>query len=475
LSEPFQIYGIAAVTYFALLNTAYLVFTVLSWQSVTGHLRRRRYSAMVEAMASPFTPPASVLLPAYNEQAGVVQSVQSLLDLRYPELEVIVINDGSTDDTLAVLDREFDLAPVRLVLRDTIPHAPVNATYVARADARLIVIDKQNGGKADALNCGLEAASYPYVCSVDADALIEEEALLRIALPVLEDPELVVATGGIVRIVNGCKVESGRVTEVRLPKDRLATLQVLEYFRAFLVGRTAWSRMRGLLVISGAFGWFKRSSVEAAGGYWTDTVGEDGELVVRLHRQMREAHIPYQLEFVPDPVCWTEAPEDLRTLARQRRRWQRGLAEALWRHRRMVGNPRYGFLGVLVLPYFLVFELFGPLLIEFPAYLVFPVATALGLVPVTLFIAFVGVAILYGMVLSVSALALEEFSFRRHTRGVEVARLLGYVALDNLGYRQLQSLFRAVGTLDFLLGRRGQWGEMKRRGIGVEGAGEGAP
>ena len=354
---------------------------------------------MAEAMASPFTPPASVLLPAYNEEAGVVQSVESLLDLRYPELEVVVINDGSSDGTLAALDRKFDLVPVRLVLRDAIPHAPVKASYVARGDSRLIVIDKENGGKADALNCGLEAASYPYVCAVDADALIEEDALLRVALPMLEDPERVVATGGIVRIVNGCVVDSGRVTEVRLPKDRLATLQVIEYFRAFLVGRTAWSRMRGLLIISGAFGWFKRSTVEAAGGYWTDTVGEDGELVVRLHKEMRQKHVPYGIEFVPDPVCWTEAPEDLRTLAAQRRRWQRGLAEMMWRHRHMVGNPRYGLIGAFVLPYFLVFELVGPLLIEFPAYILFPIVAALGLVPLDLFLAFIGVAILYGICL----------------------------------------------------------------------------
>ncbi len=469
MPEALEIYGLVAVAYFALLNSAYLVFTVISWLDVTGHLRRRRYSAMDEAMASPFTPPASVLLPAYNEEAGVVQSVHSLLDLRYPELEVIVINDGSTDGTLRELDAEFDLVPVRLATRGEIPHAPIRACYVARRDSRLIVIDKENGGKADALNCGLEAASHPYVCSVDADALIEEGALLRVALPVLEDPEVVVATGGIVRIVNGCEVESGRVVDVRLPRGRLATLQVIEYFRAFLVGRTAWSRMRGLLVISGAFGWFNRAAVAAAGGYWTDTVGEDGELVVRLHREMREQRIPYEIEFVPDPVCWTEAPEDLRTLSRQRRRWQRGLAETLWRHRGMVGNPRYGIFGLVVLPYFLVFELLGPTLIELPAYFVLPVSAALGLIPVGILVAFVGVAILYGMVLSVSAVALEEFSFRRHTRGREVLRMLGYVVLDNLGYRQLQSLLRAAGTVDFLRRRRGGWGEMRRRGLGVEG------
>jgi cellulose synthase/poly-beta-1,6-N-acetylglucosamine synthase-like glycosyltransferase len=475
MTDVLEVYGVVAVIYFALLNTAYLLFTIVSWQTVTEHLRQRGYAAMAEGMASPFTPPASVILPAYNEEAGVVSSVHSLLDLRYPELEVVVVNDGSTDGTLAALEREFELVPVRIVLRKTIQHAPVRGAYASRRDSRLLVVDKENGGKADALNCGMEAASYPYVCSVDGDTLIEEDALLRVALPAIEDPERVIATGGIIRIVNGCKVEAGRVTEVGLPRDRLATLQVIEYFRAFLVGRTAWSRFRGLLVISGAFGLFKRSTLESAGGYWTDTVGEDGELVVRLHREMRRRRAPYGIEFVPDPVCWTEAPEDLRTLARQRRRWQRGLAEALWRHRGMIGNPRYGVIGTLVLPYFLIFELLGALLIEFPAYLILPLAAGLGLMSIELLLAFLGVAVLYGMVLSVSALALEEFSFRRHTRGVEVIRLLGFVVLDNLGYRQLQSFLRAVGTLDFVVRRRGTWGEMKRRGVGITEVEEGAP
>jgi cellulose synthase/poly-beta-1,6-N-acetylglucosamine synthase-like glycosyltransferase len=462
----FEVFGIVAVVYFALLNTSYLLFTVVSWQSITGYLRRRQYAAMAEAMASPFTPPASVLLPAYNEEAGVVQSVHSLLSLRYPELEVIVVNDGSTDETIARLDREFDLVPVRMVLRDAVPSAPIKAAYVARRDPRLKVVDKENGGKADALNCGLEAASYPYVCAVDADALIEEDALLRVALPALEDPQRVVATGGIVRIVNGCRVEAGRVTEVRLPRSRLATLQVVEYFRAFLVGRTAWSRIHGLLIISGAFGWFKRGVLERSGGWWTDTLGEDGELVLRMHREMREDEADYNVEFVPDPVCWTEAPEDLATLAKQRRRWQRGLVEMLLRHRPMVGNPRYGILGVLVLPYFLVFELVGPTLIEFPAYLLLPIGLIFGYLPLGLFAAFLGVSILYGVLLSVSALALEEFSFRRHTRGREVTRMLGYVLFDNLGYRQYQSFLRAQGTIQALRGGNREWGEMKRKGIG---------
>ncbi|KKK44040.1 hypothetical protein LCGC14_3167640, partial [marine sediment metagenome] len=304
--------------------------------------------------------------------------------------------------------------------------------------ARRVVIDKDNGGKADALNSGMNAARYPYLCSVDADALLEEDALLRVAKPIIDDPELVVATGGIVRIANGCKIEDGRVIEVHLPRSRLASLQVVEYLRAFLVGRVGWSRLNSMLIISGAFGLFNRAAVEAAGGYWTQTVGEDVELVVRLHRYMREREEDYRIQFVADPVSWTEVPEHLGALGRQRRRWQRGLIETVWRHRTMVGNPRFGLLGTVALPFFAVFEIIGPL-VELFGYTVIPVAALLGVLSITFLLSFFAVAVLLGVLLSVAALALEEFSFRRHQRHRDVARLFGLAVLENFGYRQLLS------------------------------------
>ena len=459
-----------ALGYFAALNGIYLLFTAIAWRSITHHRRRRAYAATDEAFASPLTPPISVVLPAYNEAAGIVESVRSLLALRYPEHEVIVVNDGSSDDTLARLVAAFDLVPVRKALRDSVETAPVRGAYASRRHRELWVVDKENGGKADALNAGLNAARYPYVCAIDADAMLEEEALLRVAKPVVDDPDVVVATGGIVRIANGCRIDHGEVVEVGLPRSRLATLQVVEYFRAFLVGRVGWSRFGSLLIISGAFGLFRRSLVEAAGGWWTSTVGEDMELVVRLHRYLRERGEEYRIEFVPDPVCWTEVPEDLRTLSRQRRRWQRGLAEAMWRHRVVAGNPRYGVLGVVAAPYFIVFELFGPV-IEVLGYPAAALAGATGAVSVTFVVAFAVVAVLLGALLSVSALALEEFSFRRHERGREAARLLLFAVLENFGYRQLTNVWRLLAFAD-LARRRREWGEMRRRGLGSQaGAG----
>jgi cellulose synthase/poly-beta-1,6-N-acetylglucosamine synthase-like glycosyltransferase len=457
--------SIVSFAYFVVLNLINTAFTLGAWQSITRHLRTREYDAVKETFASPLTPAISVIMPAFNEEAGVVASTRSLLALHYPEHEVIVVNDGSRDGTLEQLRAVFDLVPVRVALRPGIASAPIRGTYLSRLQPRLRVIDKENGGKADALNAALRVARFPYVCAVDADALLEENALLNVAKPILDDPDVVVATGGIVRIANGCIIEHGQVRDVRLPRSRLATLQVIEYFRAFLVGRTSWSRLRSMLIISGAFGVFRRSLVEEAAGWWTETVGEDVELVIRLHCLQRNRGEAYRIEFVPDPVCWTEVPEDLRTLSRQRRRWQRGLAEALWRHRSVLASPRYGVLGFVAFPYFLFFELLGPLfgIVGFPAVLA---SLLLGTLSPAFVAGFLVVSVLFGTLLSVSALGLEEYSFRRHRRHRDAARLLLFAVLENFGYRQLVDVWRLIAFGDLARGKR-SWGAQRRRGLEV--------
>lgn len=463
LRDVVQAYGVFVIIYFALLNLNYIVLAATAWRSLGSYLRTRQFAGIDEAFASPLTPAISLILPAYNEAPVIVESVRSLLALRYARFEIVVVNDGSKDETLERLQDEFDLVPVAMAARTAIPHAPVRRAYLSRHHPELVVLDKENGGKADSLNAGINVAEHPFVCAIDADAILEPEALLRVAMPLLDDPDLVVAAGGIVRIVNGCEVDAGQVTRVGLPRNRLATLQVVEYFRAFLVGRVGWSRMRSLLIISGAFGLFRRSAVEAVGGWWTGTVGEDMELVVRLHRYFQERGEEYRVMFVPDPVCWTEVPGTFRALSSQRRRWQRGLAEALWRHRLVAFRPRYGRLGLIATPYFILFELVGPML-TIMSYPLLPIAFALGLVSAPFMIAFFVVALLVGQLLSIAALALEEFSFRRQPRWREVARLIWYATVENFGYRQLTDLWRAQGMWDAAR-RTSGWGEMTRAGF----------
>jgi cellulose synthase/poly-beta-1,6-N-acetylglucosamine synthase-like glycosyltransferase len=458
--------SVLSLTYFVVLNGFYLLFTAIAWRSIPRHLRATSYGSPSESLVSPLTPGISILLPAYNEQAVIVESVRSLLALHYPLHEVVVVNDGSTDDTLEQLRGAFELVPADRALRTAVPTAAVIGAYVSATHPELWVIDKQNGGKADALNAGANAARHPYLCAVDADALIEEDALLQLAKPILDDPDLVAATGGIVRIANGCTVDHGHVVDVRLPRSRLATVQVVEYLRAFLVGRTGLSSLNSLLIISGAFGLFRRDLVEEVGGWLTATVGEDIELVLRLHRHLLERGEPYTIVFVPDPVCWTEAPEDLATLSRQRRRWHRGLAESLWRHRKAIGNPRYGVVGTFAFPFFVVFELTAPV-VELAG----PPATvawwALGRLSGSFLIAYMLVALLLGVLLSVTAVTLEEFSFHRHPRGREVVRMLWWSVWENVGYRQLTACWRLLGIWDAVRRRRG-WGAQTRRGFAVE-------
>ena len=440
-----------------------IAFTLVAWKRLSDYRHSKAFSPLDEVYSSPFTPPVSIILPAYNEEAGVVASVHSLLDVRYPRHEVIVVNDGSTDGTLDRLREAFALVPVREALRTQIATAPVRAAFVSRIHPNLWVLDKENGGKADALNAGINASSHAYFCAIDADAVLEQDSLLRIILPFVDDPELVAAAGGIVRVANGAVIESGRLVDFQLPKSHIARFQILEYFRAFLIGRLAFDSLNGVLIISGAFGLFKREVVEAVGGYAHNTVGEDAELVARLHGYLRERGERYRIMFIPNPVCWTEAPSDVKTLSRQRRRWQRGLGETLWRHRRQVFNPRAGSFGLFTLPYFLFFELLGAVIeaIGIPVVLI---AWLIGALSVTFFVLFLAVSVLLAMVVSISALLLEEYADRRYERGRDMARLVACALTENLGYTQLTAYFRCMGFVD-LLRRRHDWGVMTRQGL----------
>ena len=409
------------------------------------------------------SPPIALLAPAFNEAMTIAQSVRSLLSLQYPNFEVIVINDGSKDETLRVLIEAFDLQPIQRHYEAGIPHQPIRGLYGAAHQPRLIVVDKDNGGKADALNAGINVSRAPIFCSMDADSLLEPDALLRAVQPFVEDPERTVAVGGTVRIANGCVIADGRVVEVRTPRNLLALLQTVEYLRAFLMARLAWSRINALTIISGAFGLFRRARVIEVGGYTHGTVGEDMELVVKLHRLMREKGLPYRIAFVPEPVCWTEAPEDLRVLGRQRARWHRGALETFERHWTMMFNPRYGRVGVLGFGYILLVDVVGPI-VELLGYLLIPAFWAMGLLSVEYLLAFLAVSFTFGVVISVGALALEESELRRFPRARDLVLLTAVAVLENVGYRQLNNLWRLRGVWQYL--RRSQsWGAMTRKGF----------
>ncbi|MED0686480.1 glycosyltransferase [Anoxybacillus ayderensis] len=409
-----------------------------------------------------YTKPVSILVPAYNEEAGIFATVRSLLSIEYPEYEIVVINDGSTDDTLARLKEDFDLIPMKRVIREQLKTKRVRAVYRSRKFSHLFVIDKENGGKADALNAGINFSTYPYVCSIDGDSVIERRAFLKVMKPIVDSDEDVIASGGSVRIANGCDIEKGEVVRIGLSRHPLVIMQVIEYLRAFLMGRIGLSRHNLLLIVSGAFGVFSKQWVIRAGGY-AHTVGEDMELVVRLHRLIKETKTNKKIVYVPDPVCWTEAPESMTDLRKQRRRWHRGLFESLWLHRRMWFNPRYGSIGLVSMPYFLLIEFLGPV-IELFGYILIIVSLMLGDIYIEFAILLFLVSVLYGSLFSMAAVLLEEWTVRKFSNVSDVVRLFFYSFTETLWYRPLTVLWRCEGIVDALLRRKG-WGEMKRKGV----------
>ena len=455
-------FDLGVLAYFLAINTLYLVFSVVAYLHLRQHRKRWTARELGAVVRSPATPGISVVAPAYNEEATVEESLRSLLLLNYPQFEVVLVNDGSKDRTLQVVIDKFELVRAPAAYAEPLPTQPVRGVYRSLANRDLVVIDKQNGGKADAINAGVNAARFPLVCVIDADSLLEDHALTRAVLPFIEDPDTV-AAGGIVRIANGCTVERGRVTDVTLPTSALARFQVVEYLRAFLAGRVAQSAANALLIISGAFGIFKRDALLAIGGFNHDTIGEDMELVTRLHRVYRERQQRYRIVFQPDPVCWTEAPESRTVLARQRNRWQRGTLQVLSYHRHMLFNPRYGVVGLFAMPYYLLFEALGPV-IEMAGYVVTFVAIPLGLLDVRFAQLLFLSAVMYGTMISLLSVVLEEISFRRYLRVSDLLTMVLFGFLENFGYRQLTTWWRLQGVVDFLRGKQG-WGAMTRKGF----------
>ncbi len=449
----------AFLLYFVVINGSYLALNALSFVSLW-RCMQRRVLEMLPQVYSGLEIPITLVVPAHNEEATVVTSVRSLLQLSYPEFEIIVVNDGSTDGTLEVLRREFSLVPIPEAFRIRLATKPVRAVYHSITHSGLRVIDKENGGKADALNAGINGSRYPLFCGLDADSVLQRDSLQRVVLPFLEDARTV-ACGGIIRVANGCQVTDGFLVRAGLPRSPLALVQVVEYLRAFLFGRLGWSPLNAVLVISGAFGLFHKETVITAGGYRTDTVGEDMELVVRLHRTLRQQGRPYRIAFVPDPVCWTEAPESWRVLRNQRIRWQRGLSESLALNIGLLCNRRGGAAGWVAFPFALLFEWASPM-VEVAGYVFFAVGVACGFVSIEYAAAFLLVAVGLGILLSVSALLLEEMSFHLYPRVSDLLLLFVAVVAENFGYRQTIAVWRLVGLVQWATRRQARWGEMTR-------------
>ncbi|MBP7174717.1 MAG: glycosyltransferase [Thermoclostridium sp.] len=455
--------------YSIIINLIYLGLLVLSYFQLRRQIARWKNKKSSLLFKKRMLPSITIIAPAYNEEKTIIESANSLLNLKYPDYELIIVNDGSRDSTLEVLIKTFDLTRVNHLFQDRLKTKPVRGIYMNRSMPKLVVVDKANGGKADSLNAGINISTKEYFCGIDADSLLEEDALLKLASLTLDQGLETPAMGGNIFPVNGCTVERGQIKNVQIPKNKLARFQTIEYIRAFMAGRLGWASLNSLLIISGAFGLFRKERVISVGGYLTssgkyakDTVGEDMELVVRISRLMRELGQKYSICYAFNANCWTEVPEDLNSLKKQRYRWHRGLIDILTFHKRVLFNPRYGRTGILAMPYFLIFEMIGPI-IEMQGYLMVIAALLLGLLNVEIALLLFIATILMGMLLSISSLLIAEKDLKVF-RLKDILILVGYAFIENFGPRQLLSFWRVGGYLSMLRKPSG-WGKPERKGF----------
>ncbi|MDO5503977.1 MAG: glycosyltransferase family 2 protein [Actinomycetia bacterium] len=466
LDATFGIIALPILIYFLIINTSYLVLIVMAALEFRRTVRELPFAGRDELVGSGLAPGVSVVTAMYNEEVGIKIAVQAMLALHYPRHEVVVVDDGSKDNGFEVLREAFDLVEVPRQMPQDIPvrEQPVSVHVPRDGRTRLTVVRKPNSGRSDSLNVGVNFASLDLVVFVDSDSVLDPDSLLAVARPFAEDPVRMVAAGGVIRAINGSRVRGGRVTEVRMPRTWLPRIQIVEYLRAFHLGRSGWSRLKALILISGAFGIFRRDVLAEVGGLDPDSIGEDFELVLRVHKHLRRAKRDYRVTFITEPICWTEVPETPTVLRKQRARWHRGLWETLWAYKGMAFNPRYGRVGMVALPYYWFFELLAPLL-ELVGLVLIVLGWWTGVVDIGYFLLFIGVAYGYAIIVTLAALTVEELSFHKYPRWRDLSSTVAAAIVENLGYRQATAIWRLEGWWQGLTGRKQEWGTMTRTGF----------
>jgi len=450
------------LVYFLGLNGFYAMLLVLSVPQLWRHWETYKDEHLTSYLSADSLPPITIVVPAYNMEQSICETTECLLSLQYSRHEVIIVNDGSTDKTLDRLRERYDLYEIPPVFRHPIPVQPIQAYYRSRIRPDLVVLDKLNGGKADSHNAAVGVARFPLLILVDADTLLDHDALIRLARVFLLDPH-VAGAGATIRIANGCVIRSHEVDEPRVSRNYIAGMQVPEYLRAFLFGRLGFNPLGGNLIVSGAFGIFRKDVLVEIAGFNAGSVAEDLDLCVRLHKHLLLSKRPYSVPFVPDPIAWTEAPEDLATLASQRERWHRGLIATIWLNRDMLFNPRYGRVGMITLPFFALGEMLAPVVEAF-GIVITAAGLWFGIIDWRAGALFLAACWGYGMLLTVASVVLEEVTFRCYPRLRDFLLMILYAVLEPFGYRQLTLVWRLRGFWSAWRGSK-SWGVMKRRGF----------
>lgn len=470
--ESFLLWLVSFYENFALLYSLsyiliYVVLSVLSYLSILRYIRYQKYVSEEVLLRSNYLLGVSVVAPAYNEAVNIVYNVKSLLSLLYPKFEVIIINDGSTDDTLEQLIKEFELVKVDFYYQEKIETKPVRGHYKSTNPiySKLLVVDKENGkSKADASNAGVNSAQYPLFLCTDVDCILKKNTLLKLAKPFIESRVKVIATGAGIRISNSCEVKDGFLHRVHFPAQWYPRFQELEYLRSFLFGRMAWSKINGLLLVSGGLGMFDTDIVIKVGGYWHKSLGEDMELITRMRKYMHEQKLKFSIQYIPESLCWTEVPDTREILVRQRVRWARGLIQTLYLHKGMFFNPKYGKTAFLILPFFFLFEFLVPI-IEFFGLVVLIYVFIIDAVRVEFLIVIsVAVYLFYFVITLVSAL-IDDDLYKSYSSYKEIITLIFMAMIEPIVYHPITVYASLKGFLHFIRQKEQHWGVMIRKGF----------
>ncbi len=470
------------ISFFDILNSIFLIYSIILFSiyifiaifssiDLLFYTRKSRYFRFETIKEYKLLPTVSIIAPAYNEEKSIVENIKSLLSLDYPNLEVIVVNDGSTDNSLQKVIEHYSLVKVAYSFKETLKTQKVRGIYKSTniAYSNLIYVDKENGGKADALNVGINISRSTLFMGIDVDCIIEKDAILRMVKTFLEENNRkVIAAGGVVRIANSCDIKDGRIVRINYPKNFWAKFQTLEYFRAFTLGRMAWARINGLIIVSGAFGMFDRQIVLNVGGYDTKTVGEDFELVLRMRKYMHKVEKKkYKVAFIPDPLCWTEVPEKFKTLRNQRNRWTRGSIDTVLKHKDMLFRPKYGITGILSFPYWVLFEWLAPLVEAF-GLVYFMILIIFSTINVQVFLILLAFIFFFSLFFSLFSVFYETMIFNRYKgfKFIISTFLVGMIEL--FVYHPLTVYFAILGNYTFFIKQNKKgWGKMARTGFNV--------
>jgi cellulose synthase/poly-beta-1,6-N-acetylglucosamine synthase-like glycosyltransferase len=461
-------------TYIAYYSVSYILFylilAILSWTAIKKYYKSKYFLLKEILVKSNHTVGVSIVAPAFNEATTIVYNVKSLLFQEYPKFEVVIVNDGSTDATLEILIREFNLVKVDFFYQDKIPTQPVKGHYKSTNPiySKLLVVDKENGkSKADGSNAGINSAKYSLFICTDVDCILRKDTISMLAKPFIENTEKVIATGAAIRISNSCEFKDGMLFKSHFPDNFFARFQELEYIRSFLFGRMAWSKINGLLLVSGGLGMFDKETVIEAGGYWHKSLGEDMELITRMRKLMHKKKEKFLIIYIPESLCWTEVPSSMTIFLRQRVRWARGLVQTLYLHKDVFLNPKYGKTGLLIFPYYLLYEFAVPIL------------EILGLIVLIIDLLFfnmnfefllIGSAFVYLFYISITLISvfLDQLIYKHYTGIKEVLILIVMIFIEPFVFHPLNVYASLKGYWHFLRQKEQKWGVMVRKGFTME-------